>query len=161
MRLPYAMRAMIDEISKTHSRGVVETRNPDGFGVWRTLVLDQQITADYYVLLDELIDPRIAGREVKDEQYYVHFVPDHRADDATPFHLDRAMAVLRTPDAVTIEEIVEDEEDEDAARDLRAELQGFPVARLREEFTLSDGTTFGPKDKKRDIIDAILTDKGL
>lgn len=162
MRIPYAMRAMIDEIGKTVSSAVLETANPDGFGVWRTLVLDSKTTETFEALLDELLDPRIASRDVRDGRYVVNFVSDRRADDATPFHLDKAYAILNEEGAVRIDqiEVVENQDDRDAeAR--RKELGRIKVDTLRSSYTLRDGTEFTEKDKKRDIIDAILTDEGF
>lgn len=162
MRIPYAMRAMIDEIGAVVNSAVLETKDPDGFGVWRTLVLDTKTTETFEALLDELLDPRIASRDVRDGRYVVNFVSDRRADDATPFHLDKAYAVLSEEGAVRIDqiEVVENQDDRDAeAR--RKELGRIKVDTLRSSYTLSNGTEFTEKDKKRDIIDAILTDEGF
>ena len=165
MRIPYAMRAMIDEIAKSHEDAVLETRDPDGFGVWRTLVLDAETTKTYDVLLDELLDSRIASKSVNtDGQYIVRFVSDKRADDATPFYLDKALEVLNDDSGVRVDQIIHEpvsEPSEAELKERRAELAKIPVATLRSSYTLRDGTEFGPNDKKRDIVDAILTDEGF
>lgn len=165
MRIPYAMRAMIDEIAKTHEDAVFETQSPDGFGVWRTLVVDSETTETFTVLLDELLDPRISRKSVDtDGRYYVTFVSDKRADDATPFYLDKALAVLNGDGAITIEDWVAGEglvRTTKEAEERRKELGRITVEILRSSYTLQDGTEFSAKDKKRDIIDAILTDEGF
>jgi hypothetical protein len=156
---------MIDEIAKSHEDAVFETRDPDGFGVWRTLLIDPETSETYTVLLDELIDKRISRKDVDDDgRYTVQFVADHRADDATPFYLDKALDVLNDDSGVRVDQIITDEEDHVESEELkerRAELNKIGVDTLREGYSLKDGTTFGPSDKKRDIVDAILTDEGF
>lgn len=96
MRIPYAMRTMIDEITAINPTAVGETRNPDGMGVWRALMLDAPSTEMLTPLLDELLDPRIESKFLHNGRYTIGFVSDRRADDHRPFHLPKAYKVLMT-----------------------------------------------------------------
>lgn len=154
MRIPYAMRAMIGEIEKINESAVLETREPDGFGVWRALTLDTVTTERMRELLDVLDDPRIEAKYVIDGQYGVRFTSDRRADDAKPFSLDKAYLIATGAQEEEPEEPVE-RDDDGPTRDERAKvLKAKPVADLRVKYNFPDSM------KKAEIVDQILTDEG-
>lgn len=151
MRIPYAMRAMINEIEQVNNKAVLETRHPDGFGVWRTLVLDTPTTELLTPLLDELSDKRILAKDLVRGQYMVTFVADRRADIGTQFSLDKAYRVL------TVDESPAEGErrsDGPTRAQRRRELSQTPVVELRSKYNFPDDV------RKREIVDDILRDEG-
>lgn len=100
MRVPLAMRRLMAEVRSCCEDVVFETMSPDGYDVWRALVLDIQTTERLSPLLDLLDDERLSARWLDPTrgQYVILFVGDHRADNATPFHLDEAYRVLFSRD---------------------------------------------------------------
>lgn len=152
MRVPYAMRTMIDEIDKINPKAVGETRNPDGFGVWRTLLLDKATTEMLLDLLDGMTDPRIASRVLHSNgQYSLTFVGDRRGDDHQPFNLHKAYKVLTT---------VEENKPEEgrfggpSREDRRRQLNKSTVAKLRQQYG------YRATMKKNDILNDILHHEG-
>lgn len=130
MRIPYAMRAMMGEIEKINPQAAGETRDPDALGVWRTLVLDKASTEKLTPLLDEIVDPRIAKKDVWLGHYVLGFVSDRRADDAKPFGLDRAYRVLTEPRESPDERL----SNGPTRDDRRKELSKIGAARLRKKY---------------------------
>lgn len=100
MRVPLAMRRLMAEIGSCCEDAMFETMTPDGYDVWRALVLDVHTTERLSPLLGLLDDERLAMRWLDDArgQYVILFVSDHRADSAAPFNLDKAYAVLFSRD---------------------------------------------------------------
>ena len=144
MRMPYAMRTITEEIGRVVEDAVLETQDPDGFGVWRTLVLDTETTKVFRDVLDMVDDQRIADRRVAPNgRYYLYFVPDRRADDAKPFSLDRAMKILAEPEPAW-----------PTREQRKAALSKMKVAELRAQYGLPSTT------RKTEAIDLVLADEG-
>lgn len=149
MRVPYAMRTLMNEIEQVNPKAIVTTGDPDGFGVWRKLVLDTVTTERLAELLDALEDTRIAGKGLRDGQYSVSFVTDSRADNGKAFSLDRAYAVA-TAAPSPIEEVVSGPTREERAREFRK----MPVARLRRVYG------YDTHWSKKEIVEALLIREG-
>jgi hypothetical protein len=91
-RVPNAMLRMISEVHE-YSNGHA-AHEPDGFGVWRMLVLDMPLAEVVHDLLLQTEDDRIEKVELTGEhEVTITFAPDRRADSVEPFHLDRALRI--------------------------------------------------------------------
>lgn len=95
MRIPKAMQVMIGEVSAVCEDAMMETQAPDGFNVWRVLVLDLETTKAFVPLIEVLDDQRILDHFLLDNRLAIRFVADRRADDPKAFGLDRAFRVLQ------------------------------------------------------------------
>jgi hypothetical protein len=152
MRQPLAMKTLIRQIVRRKGDATLETANPDGLGVLRTLRVGDA-TSEW--LVDNhaesiASDLRVDSLELdEDGVLSIHFVLNSSADDAAPFRLAREepapVAVELSPDGPEyVDEGV-------AERDVREqELKATPVADLRK--------THGyPKSaKKADIVADLL-----
>jgi hypothetical protein len=102
--LPPAARQFVTEVKAVRENAQIEPCGPpDGFGVVRSLSVDAE-TAEW--LLDVLIavnDSRIAEWTSEDDGGKVTFVSSHHADDASPFSLAEAEAILYELDDESLE----------------------------------------------------------
>lgn len=98
-RLPYAAEQLRTQVLQKKPRVKIERHGPaDGFGVVRSLVFSKGATKWLSPILEVLADadPRIEDYEIlADDRVVVTFTHTIKADDRTPFPLDRIDAVLR------------------------------------------------------------------
>lgn len=96
MRLPYAARTLIEQVTDKKPRTKAEPFGDlDGFGVARTIRFNKATGTWLAPLLDEIRDPRIQEHHLTGGGYlHVTFVADRRADDKSEFPLDAAETIV-------------------------------------------------------------------
>lgn len=99
MRMPIAMRVMVNEITSVREDATFVAEETDGYGVARVLMLDLTTSAMLRDVLYYLVDSdeRLLDIWVEHDHVHVRFVTDARAENKQPFSLDKALIVLGGP----------------------------------------------------------------
>jgi hypothetical protein len=150
-RIPYAMRTFIEQVKEHREDAEVEVEEPDGFGVYRRLTLDEETSNWLEPHLSVLRDNRIANHFTsRGGKAIIDFATSSLADDAARFSLPH---VGRDPEPEGAFGDYNLDDQVEAVEARRKELNAIPVAQLREEYGYGDGF------KKPAIIDAIIAEE--
>lgn len=143
MRTPYALRTLIDEVRAIQPKIDVETKDPDGFDVYRVAVFKDVDKGVASLLLASPIDSRFESVTMNDGDLTISMVGNVHADDPAAFHLADGLAVL------SVEEFPEGNPEVS-----RADLEALSRKALDEQFPQHSEA----KNKKA-MIDAIMNDR--
>jgi hypothetical protein len=79
-RMPYAMKALIDEVAAARKTAKFDLGDEDGLGVYRSVTFDKATTKWLGHAFDYVEDDRIIGYSVSKDQMTVLF--SHRSSEA-------------------------------------------------------------------------------